>query len=216
MSVAEQHPGASEAPPVVPTQTALVPDDRLYRLSVEQYQQMARAGILTENDRIELIEGLLVWKMTKYERYIATTRLIVRACERILPDGWLVAKEDPIVTARSEPEPDVAILRGTIEDYFHRKPGGGDIALIVEVAESSYADDRRKRAIYAEAGIPHYWIANLNADRIEAYSDPTGPDPSPDYRSRHDYGPGESIPLVIEGREVARLAVNDLLAPPSQ
>lgn len=214
------HPAAGlDPPPIQPdeaVESLLHPasfGDRLYRLSVDQYHLMAQAGALTEGDRVELIDGLLVRKMTKYERHIGTTKLIVRAIERILPAGWHVAKEDPIVMARSEPEPDVSILRGTIEDYFHRKPGPGDVALVVEVAESSYADDCRKRAIYAESGIPVYWIAHLNADRIEVHTDPTGPDPAPDYRNRREYGPGESIPLALEGREVAQLAVSGLLAP---
>ena len=66
-----------------------------------------------------------------------------------------------------------------IEDYFDRKAGPADLALVVEVADSSYDDDRRKRLIYAEAGIPSTGSSNLDADRIEVYSDPTGPDASP-------------------------------------
>lgn len=213
---AEIDPRPSSSPDATPPPHRIHPSlfgDRLYRLSVEQYHRMAQAGALTEDDRVELIEGLLVRKMTKCERHISTTKLIVRAVEKVLPGGWHVAKEDPIVTARSEPEPDVAVLRGAIEDYFHRKPGPADVGLIVEVAESSYSDDVRKRVIYAEAGIPCYWIANLGADRVEVYTDPTGPDPAPDYRNRRDFGPGESVPLVLEGREVAQLAVDSLLAP---
>lgn len=197
---------------------ALGASDRLYRLSVEQYQKMAQVGILTKDDRIELIEGLLVEKVPRSHRQIVTTWLIQNTFRQRLPDGYFTVKGDPIILARSELEPDVAILRGAIEDYFQRKPVGNDTTLVAEVAESSRPGEHRnrRRTLYAEAGIPRYWIANLNADRIEAYSDPTGPDPSPDYRTRHDYGPDDSIPLIIEGREVARLAVNTLLAPPSR
>lgn len=186
---------------------------QLYRFSVEQYQHIGKAGILTPDDRVELIEGFVVEKMTKYERHIATTKMMYRSIDRNLPAGWHVGKEDPVLLNHSEPEPDVSILRGEIEDYLRRKPTGADIALVVEVADTSYAFDRRKGAIYAEAGIPIYWIANLNADRIEVYSDPTGPDPTPEYRSRADYARGAEIPLVIEGNELARLAVDSLLAP---
>jgi hypothetical protein len=203
----------SLAPPSSRTLPVTDPGDRLYRFSVEQYQQLGRAGVLSGDDRVELIEGLVVKKMTKYERHISTTKKLMRQIERALPDGWHVGKEDPIQTARSEPEPDISVLRRDIDDYLDRKPVAADIALVVEVADSSYHDDRRKRAIYAEASIPISWIVNLNADRIEVYSEPTGPDPSPEYRSRRDYPIGEEIPLVIDAREVARLPVATLLAP---
>jgi Uma2 family endonuclease len=203
-------PAPVSAPPSAPPAD---PADRLYRFSVEQYQQFGRSGILTPDDRVELIEGLVVKKMTKHERHLATTRRMTRFIEHSLPDGWFVSKEDPIVLGRSEPEPDVTVLRGQFEDYDTRKPGPADLAMIVEVADSSYAFDRRKLAIYAEAGIPIAWIANLNADRIEVYADPTGPDPVPEYRSRRDFARSDAIPLVIDGREVARLAVDTVLAP---
>jgi Uma2 family endonuclease len=186
---------------------------RLYRFSVEQYDRMARDGILNGEDRVELIDGLLVQKMTKNERHMAATKRIVRAIDRVLPEGYHVAKEDPIVTVGSEPEPDVAILRGDIDDYLSRKPRGGDVLLLVEVFDTTYAADLAKLPLYAEAGIVHCWIANIAADRIEAYAEPTGPDASPQYRRREDFARGATIPLVIDCREVARLAVNDLLPP---
>lgn len=189
------------------------PPDRLYRLTVEQYDKMARLGILTKDDKVELIEGLLVRKITIHDRHIWSIFFIDEGFRRVLPAGWFLYKENPIRLTRSEPEPDVAVLRGAFRDYIGRKPAANDVILAVEVAERSHADNRRKRSLYAEAGIPVYWIADLNHDRIEVYTDPTGPDPSPDYRNRRDYPIGEQVPLVIDGREVARLAVADLIAP---
>lgn len=205
-------------PTLAPSTTAPAPPpvdpaDRLYHFSVEQYHEFGRSGILTPDDRVELIEGLVVKKMTRYERHIGTTKRLARFIERALPAGWHVGKEDPIVLARSEPEPDISVLRGDIDAYDQQKPQAADVILVVEVADSTYAFDRRKLTIYAEAGIPIAWIANLNADRIEVYSEPTGPDPAPEYRSRRDFARSEEIPLVIDGREVARLAVETLLAP---
>lgn len=185
----------------------------LYRLSVHQYDQMARAGILDGEDRVELIDGLLVNKMTKNERHMATTKRIVREVQKALPPNFHVAKEDPIVTPRSEPEPDVAVIRGEIEDYLSRKPRADDVVLLVEVSDTTYAADRAKLRLYAEAGIPTCWIANLPSDRIEVYHDPTGPDPHPDYRHRQDFGRNTTITLLIDGQEAARLAVNELLPP---
>src|SRR5581483_11694181 len=139
-------------------------------------------------------------------------RLTTHALDRSLPPGWHVAKEDPVVTADSEPEPDVAVLRGEIRDYTDRKPGPEDLGLVVEVADSSLRQDRTvKKRIYARAGVPWYWIVNLLDRRLEVYSDPTGPARRPDYRTRKDYGPEDEVPLVLDDREVARLAVRDLL-----
>lgn len=199
------HPAASEGP---------ITTQRLYRLSVEQYDQLARAGVLTKKDRVELIEGLLVEKMTKNERHLTTTWMIQHLLNRGLPPGWFAVTESPIRLARSEPEPDVLVLRGRIQDYQAGKPRPEHLALVVEVADSSYLDDASRRRLYAEAGIPFYWIAHIPADRIEVYSDPTGLDPQPDYRTRHDYGRGDEIPVILDGRDVFRLRVEELLPAP--
>ncbi len=202
---------------LAPTESgSLLPDpsaDRLYRLSVAQYQRMTEAGILTPDDRVELLDGLLVRKMSKNAPHIAATRLLQRALDQNLPPGWMTSKEDPISLEHSEPEPDVAVLRGTLEEYFHRKPGPDDVSLAIEVADATYNDDRQKIRLYAEAGIVRSWIVNLPQRRIEEYSDPTGADPAPDYRTRREYGPNDEITLVLEGREIARLAVRNLLPP---
>jgi len=183
---------------------------RPYRLSVAQYDQLARLGILTKSDRVELIEGILVEKMTKNERHLATTYLIHRFLSDTLPQGWFAVTEFPIRLSRSEPEPDVMIVRGEITNYFKRKPNAGDVALVVEVSDSSYAEDRVRRHYYAQSGVVLYWIANIPARRIEVYSDPSGND----YRTRRDHGWEDVVELVIDGQTVARLAVADLMPPP--
>ncbi len=223
MSVATTKQQQSESrtkPPQVPPAPALTPipapavsSNRLYRLSVEQYNEMIRHGILTKNDRIELLEGLLVNKMGKNPPHFTTTMQIWHALMRSVPDTWLVTKEDPLVLSRSEPEPDVAVIKGRIEDFYQRKPSAQDVALLIEVSHASYPDDRNKRRIYAEAGIPIYWIVHLSARRFEVYTDPTGPDASPDYRNRREYGVNDEVPVILEGQEIARLAVRDLLPP---
>ena len=184
----------------------------IYRLSVAQYQQMARAGILTEEDRVELLEGVLVTKMGKNPPHVWSSCQTQNALLRLVPAGWCVYQEQPLVADESTPEPDGMVVRGRWEDYKGRPPHAAEAVLIVEVADSSLQrDQQEKRRIYARAGIPIYWIINLIGLRIEVYTDPTGPDALPDYRMRRDYGPDDEVPLVIEGREVARLAVRDLL-----
>jgi Uma2 family endonuclease len=188
--------------------------DRLYRLSVDQYHAMAEAGILGTHDRIELIEGLLVNKMTKHDPHILATELTQGVLSRTLPAGWYVSMQNPITIADadSEPEPDAKVVRGVPRDYRGRRVVGTDVALVIEISDSSLRDDQTtKKALYALASIPFYWIINLVANRLEVYSDPTGPDPSPDYRRRSDHGPDDVVPLILDGQEVARISVRDLL-----
>lgn len=187
-------------------------DGPIYRLSVDQYRRMIEQGILTPEDRVELLEGVLVPKMAINPPHRIATRLVRVALERILPPGWYADQQQPIATAESVPEPDVAVIRGETTDYPDRHPGPDDLALVVEVADSSPARDQaEKKRIYARSGIAVYWLVNLPARRIEVYSDPTGPADAPDYRAWRDYGTEDMVPVVVAGRELARLAVRDLL-----
>lgn len=193
-------------------QVAAVPNDYIWRLSVEQYHEMIRAGILTDDDPVELLEGWLVVKMPKNPPHRLATQLTRAALERLLPAGWFVDAQEPITTETSEPEPDVMLVRGDPRQYGDRHPGAQDLALVVEVAETSLTRDRgMKKRLYARTKIPVYWIVNLVDGWIEVYTDPTGPAAEPDYRQHRDYGPADELPVVIEGKEVGRLAVRDLL-----
>jgi Uma2 family endonuclease len=209
MSVSTQTIAPVAAPPV---SADPIPVDRLYRISVAQYFEMACTGILTKRDRVVLLEGLLVAKMTKKPPHVLAGKLTFEALRRASPPGWHVAKEDPIATLESVPEPDCTVIRGDARDYHDRWAGPQDVALVVEVADSSLNLDRTvMRIIYARAAIPVYWIVNIPDRRLEVSSDPTGPADSPDYRQRRDYGPDDVVPLVLDGREVGRLGVRDML-----
>jgi Uma2 family endonuclease len=180
------------------------------RLSVDQYDQMIEHGILPETNRFELINGRIVEKDVKQPGHTSATRRTMRAIERILPPGWHVRKEDPvrIPNRRSEPEPDLAVARGDDDAYADRHPEPKDLALVVEVTRTTAAKDRRLARVYGPGGIPVYWIVNLVRGHVEVYTDP---DPAGGYRSRVDYRPGDDVPVVIDGREVGRIAVADLL-----
>ncbi len=183
-----------------------------YRLSLAQYRAMADHEILTTDDRIELLEGWLVAKMTKYPRHEISKGLTQDLLTAVKPAGWFIAVEGPTDTADSEPEPDLMIVRGTRRDYPEGAPRADNVALVVEVAESSLRRDRsRKKRLYAQAGYPIYWIINLIDNLIEVYTNPTGPIDKPDYLQRQDFGPDNMIPVVIEGQEIGRIAVRDLL-----
>jgi Uma2 family endonuclease len=191
---------------------AEIPDVPIYRLSVAQYEAMAKAGILTEDDPVELLEGWLVGKMTKHPPHIAASRLLLHSLGSLLPKGWMVDAQNPVATMDSEPEPDLIVIRGTPRNYTDRLAGPQDTALVVEVADTSLRQDRgTKKRLYARAGFPIYWIVNLIERQIEVYSEPSGPRRRPDYRRRQDYRPSEEIPVVLEGVEVGRIPVRELL-----
>jgi Uma2 family endonuclease len=173
---------------------------------------MAREGILTDEDAVELVEGLLLPKMTKHPPHTLATGLAQDALQAVLPKGWFVKVQDPVTTVDSEPEPDLTVVRGRRRDYGGRHPAPTDVALLVEVADDSLRRDRsRKKRAYARASIVVYWIVNLIDGQIEVYTDPTGPGDKPDYQNHEEFKPGTSIPVVIDGKEIARLNVDDLL-----
>ena len=192
--------------------TLEMPPFPVRRFTVEEYERMIGAGVIVDDDRFELLEGWIVPKMTKNPPHEVTLVLVPDALRVHLPGGWHIRGQSSTRTAESVPEPDVAIVRGAARDYGKRHPGPKDTALVIEVADSSLAQDRGiKLRLYARAGYPIYWIDNLVERKIEVYTDPTGPAANPTYRNRQDHGPDETVPLVIEGREVGRIAVRDLL-----
>ena len=149
----------------------------VYGLNVAQYRRMIDVGILTDDDRIELLEGWLVPKMTKKQPHSISSGSVNDVLVRIVPVGWYVAREEPFTASDiSAPEPDVMVVRGARNDYPEDARGARDVALVVEVADATLPKDRvMKKRIYARAAVPIYWLVNLPARRIEVYTDPTGP-----------------------------------------
>src|SRR2546428_881541 len=134
----ELHPMSVTAQPISPAlpPSDALPDAPIYRLSVAQYHAMADHGILNEDDPVELLEGWLVRKMTKYRPHTLVTLLVRRALERLLPTGWYVESQEPITTADSEPEPDAMIVRGEPRDLRDRQRGPEEVVLVVEEADA--------------------------------------------------------------------------------
>ena len=220
-------PAASEAPtaPVVALvatrQPAVAPDSNapstttwpVFRLSLEQYHGMVAANILGEDEPCELLEGVLVKKTSKNSPHNTSCNLINRILGRLLPLGWFLARENSIElkTSISEPEPDGAVLRGDKREYSSRLPGPTDIALVVEVADSSLAIDREKGRVYARDLIPTYWIINLLERTLEVYTNPSADAADPRYRDLKTFGLDDEVPIKLDGVEIARVAVKDLL-----
>jgi len=180
--------------------------------SVEEYHQMIRNGILDENDNVELIEGYVVNKMSRNPPHDSAIRILSKYLERLLPPGWDFRAQSAITLSDSEPEPDLAVVRGDFRSYGTHHPHAADVGLVVEVSESSLAWDRTEKArVYARAGIETYWIVNLVDRQVEVYTQPTGPSASPGYTQRDDVPLGGSVSLVLDGVAIATLAVRDLL-----
>jgi Uma2 family endonuclease len=184
----------------------------IYRLSVAQYHQMIETGILTTDDRVELIEGWLIEKMSKNKPHGYATHRLRAIFESLIPEGWFVDSQEPVTTDDSEPEPDVSILRGSLRDYLVKDRGPSDTALIAEVADSSLSFDRgKKKTVYARAGFPVYWIVNLPDRQIEVYTQPTGPSAKPDYQQPNLFTENDTVPLVLDGVEIGQVPVKDVL-----
>lgn len=184
----------------------------LWRLSVGQYHDMIKSGILTDDDPVELLGGFLVAKMPKNPPHRAANRLVRVALERVVPETWYVDTQEPVTLPESEPEPDVVVVRGDTRQYLDRHPGPQDLALVVEVSDATLERDQTvKKSLYALAQIPIYWIVNLVANRLEVYTEPSGPAEGSDFGRHRSFGPDDEVPVVIEGAEVGRIKVRDIL-----
>lgn len=184
---------------------------RLKRFTVEEYHRMIDSGALTEDDHLELLDGLVVSKMPKNPAHDGTVDLLLYTLNRLLPKGWYLRIQNVLAAMDSETEPDLAVTRGKPGDFLHEHPRGDQIALIVEVADSSVNSDRDKRRIYARAGIPVYWIVNLQDRCLEVFSEPQGTGRAADYSVQHRLELTDEAELVIAGASCGRLPVSDII-----
>lgn len=181
----------------------------VHRITVDEYDRMTKAGVLEDPGKVELINGFLVEKMAKSAEHSYAMLATNKSLEARLPAGWSSRPEQAVrIPDYDEPEPDVSVVRGSLLDYRHRIPVPADIALLVEVSESSLAFDRGKKLlIYARAGIPLYWVIDLVDGQVNVYSEP-----EPDgYRSHEVLAPGHALSVVIDGIEVGEIPVADIL-----
>jgi Uma2 family endonuclease len=188
-----------------------LPPPRTHQFTVEQYERLVAIGFLTPKDRVELLEGWIVDKMPRDPPHACATDLVQDALRGLLPADWRLRDQKPIRAGESMPEPDVAVVKGPADRYARRHPIPADIALVIEVADTTLDEDRgRKGRIYARARLSVYWIVNLEEGKIEVYTDPKG-GKTPAYRQRQDFGKKDAVPVVIAGKEVGRIPVKDLL-----
>jgi Uma2 family endonuclease len=145
-------------------------------LTVAEYHRMGEAGILTEDDRVELIEGQLIAMSPIGSDHSGTVNALNRMLVRAVGDRGVVAVQNPVqLDDLSEPQPDFSVLKPRADDYRRATPRPAEVLLIIEVANTSLAYDRAvKRALYARHGIPEFWIVNLAASEVEVCRTPTG------------------------------------------
>ena len=178
-------------------------------MSRAEYDALIDQGVLDTEDRVELLGGRLMVAEPKGADHYTATRRIARALEMAFGAGWDVRVEGPIaLDDDSEPEPDVAVVRGTLDDYRDAHPSRP--VLTVEVARSSLASDRSiKGSLYARAGLAEYWVLDLARSVLEVYRDPVAHPAAPfgwRYASREDIdasghvtpqaAPGTRIPIA--------------------
>jgi Uma2 family endonuclease len=149
--------------------SSLAPPLPLRRFSVAQYHQLGELGILTPDDKVELLEGWIVEKKNQCPVHGYLVGLLSEWFQSRIPRSYIVRCQLPITTQRSEPEPDIAIVIGVHHDYRERHPTGKDCRLVIEVADTSVEKDRAKAAIYHSAGVEEYWIVNIGSQCIERY-----------------------------------------------
>ncbi len=175
---------------------------------------MVEAGILTENDKVELLNGRIVEKMARNPPHDGTLQRLMNALMRKLPESFSIRCQMALALplTASVPEPDLAVVRGPDSRYDAAHPGVADTILVVEVSDSTLRDDRaEKLASYAGSGLGVYWIVNLIDRRVEVYSDPTGPEQFPTYRRREDISAEGVVALKLPDGGVVELTVSDLL-----
>jgi Uma2 family endonuclease len=179
--------------------------------SVAEYHRLIADGYFASDERFELLEGLIVLKIPRDPIHDAALMIAEELLRARLPEGWRVRVQSAITTGDSEPEPDLVVVKGQPRDYLTRHPGAGDLALVVEISNTTLHDDRNiKQRVYARAGVKTYWIINLIDRRVEVYEDPVA-DPVPAYRRRTDFNLAEDVPLVIGGTQVRSVSVSELL-----
>jgi Uma2 family endonuclease len=170
-----------------------------YRLKVRQFEKMIAAGIFRDKDRIELLGGILVDMMTKYDPHDFAVGSLGDELRPIVDTAWIVREDKSVVLGTfSRPEPDVAVARSPRERYRLAAPGPADLGMLIEVSDSSYAKDRGGMwRLYAAAYVPVYWIVNLPLAQIEVYTEPCGPGTSAAYTNFVAYGRDDSVPVVL-------------------
>lgn len=175
--------------------------------SADDYEAMIAAGILDEDDHVELLGGEIVEMTAQGPPHSFTTAELVWMMHSRLGEDAVIHAHSPVrIDHRSVPEPDVAVLRPPRRRYRRERPRAEDLLLVIEVADSTLRRDRLwKMPFYARAGIPETWLVDVNGEQIERYTQPT-----PDgYAQVELFGRGAS--LTVPGFPETPFTINEIL-----
>jgi Uma2 family endonuclease len=147
-----------------------------HRLTVQQYRRMAEAGVLAPDARVELIEGVIVDLAPIGSRHAAAANKLTRALTAAVGTRAIVSVQNPLrLGERSEPQPDLALLRPRADFYAESPPTAADALLVIEVAQATAAYDRGvKVPLYAKHGVPEVWIVDLDFSLVRFFRSPLG------------------------------------------
>ena len=176
------------------------------RFTADEYQEMGRAGILREDDRVELIDGEVLAMSPIGPPHTGTINRLNHLFARLVGDAAIVQVQLPVrLDAYSEPQPDLALLRPRADFYGTAAAGPDDVLLAIEVAQSSLSYDRKVKAdLYARRGIAEYWIVDLNGGEVIRHTDPVDGRYSRVAAVPHDheFAPGLLPACVVTTRDI--------------
>ena len=163
-------------------------------ITISEYHKMAEVGILTEKDKVELLNGEIIQLSPINSKHGGHVKRINKLLGKLLDDLAIMGVQDPIVIPDfSEPEPDISVLKPEEDDYTTKHPTSKDVYFLIEVSDSTlYLDRTVKLPIYAEAKIKEYWIVNLVDNSIEVYKNPQ----KDNYDNKSTYHIGDEIELT--------------------
>ncbi|WP_367871032.1 Uma2 family endonuclease [Luteolibacter sp. Populi] len=141
---------------------------RVSLVSVAQYHRLAEFD--EAGSRTELIRGIVIEKMSKSPLHSSIARRLFKLLQELIPEGFTLLREDPLTFSDSEPEPDLAVVRGMETEFVDKHPSTAE--LVIEIAVSSAVLDREKASVYAVAGVKEYWIILATERRVEIYRAP--------------------------------------------
>ena len=161
------------------------------RFTVDEYYKMAEAGILTHDERLELLNGEIIEMSPIGSRHAYSVNWLTRLLITLLGTRAWVSSQNPLrLNGQAEPEPDILLLRWRDDEYESDHPTPGDVFLLIEVSDTTLDGDRNEKLpIYAQAGIPEFWIVNIPDGVIEVYTDPS----EGEYRTRRVFRAEDSV-----------------------
>ena len=170
------------------------------RFSIREIERMLEAGIVDEDEPLELLAGELVLMSPQNPRHAALTEKIRRLLERFYAADTHTRTHSPMEAgADSLPEPDIGLFRGDVDAYLDRHPRGSDALLVVEIAATSHTRDRAKAGIYSRAGVPVYWLVDLEKGCLEVRSQPQV---NKGYSVARILEDGDRVELPVVGTEI--------------